>query len=212
MMIAIPLGYFVAIFLVISGLLSGVEFLGNRPTDCTRAVLLKGLAEAAWPIIAGSVILLLIQINKQLESLRLAARYEPPTKDTKKKKKKLIVEEEEEEEKKQPTCFTPTFVPDAAPQQPAAQPKPEPPAPAPLPLTAPPMRPVVPVASITPSSVPPSSKSPLYPNSPIPGGGRVPQPPPPMPPQADGVANLPTGGKRAPRKGENQGLSFFKVD
>ena len=87
MFFAIPLGYFVAVFLLISGVMSGLEFLANRPENCTRAVLLMGLVEAAWPVLAAAVVLLLIQINKQLESLRFAADYVPESQAGKKTKK-----------------------------------------------------------------------------------------------------------------------------
>ena len=70
MLLPIPIGYFVAIFLIISGVLNCMEFLDARPEDCTRADLLNGLAHEGWGIIAASCILLLIQINRQLESLR----------------------------------------------------------------------------------------------------------------------------------------------
>lgn len=214
MMIAIPLGYFVSIFLMIAGFMNGAEFLTNRPSDITRAELLAQLSLAAWPLIAGTCVLLLIQIAKQIENLRLEADYLPEEKPAPKKKKKVVNHEDDDDEK----------TPDFKPVMPKPEPKPEPtpkpmPAPAspqnPAPPTVPdipvqpPVKPIAPEAAPIPAS---STRTPLYPNSPIPGGGRVPQAPPPMPPQADGIANLPSGGKRAPRKGENQGLSFFKVD
>ena len=214
MMIAIPLGYFVACFLIVAGFLGGMDFLGNRPADISRAELLVKLSAAAWPMIAGCGLLLLSQIAKQLENLRLVASYTPEEESAPKKKKKKAPNKSKEAAEATP----------APPPAPAPEPQPAPtPAPAPAPVK---IQGVITMpdvagsalnsaqsASRTATPVPPSStRTPVYPNSPIPGGGRVPQPPPPMPPQAEGIANLPSGGKRAPRKGENQGLSFFKVD
>lgn len=73
MLLPVPIGYFVAIFLMISGLLNCMEFLNSHEEFSSRAELLNGLACNGWGIIASSVILLLIQINKQLENLRFAA-------------------------------------------------------------------------------------------------------------------------------------------
>ncbi len=210
MMIAIPLGYFISIFLIIAGFLNGAEFLTNRPSDITRAELLTHLSLAAWPLIAGTCVLLLIQIAKQIENLHLESDYIPEEKPAPKKKKKVVKQEEDAEEEE------PAFKPVMPKAEPKAEPMPAPTSPQnPAPPTVPnipvqpPVKPIAPEAAPIPAS---STRTPLYPNSPIPGGGRVPQAPPPMPPQADGIANLPSGGKRAPRKGENQGLSFFKVD
>ena len=66
MMIAIPLGYFVSIFLICAGLLGGFEALNNRPEGSTNAEFLVQSAAAAWPMIAGTALLLLIQIAKQI--------------------------------------------------------------------------------------------------------------------------------------------------
>ena len=98
MMIAIPLGYFVSIFLIIAGFLNGAEFLSNRPSDITRAELLTQLSLAAWPLIAGTCVLLLIQIAKQIENLRLETDYTPEEKPAPKKKKKVVKHEEEDED------------------------------------------------------------------------------------------------------------------
>ena len=87
MLFPIPIGYFVSTFLLISGTLNCLEYLANKPENCTRAVLLNGLAEAGWPIIAGSVILLLIQLNKQMEQLRLHASVDLPPSSRKTSKK-----------------------------------------------------------------------------------------------------------------------------
>lgn len=214
MILAIPIGYFVAILLVISGFMSGMDYLAARPENCTRTVLLHGLVEAAWPLVAGTVVLLLIQINKQLENLRLAADYTPATQDTKKKKKKKpLVDDDDDEDDYRPV------VPKAA--------KPATVTPAVTPLvpnlaglTAPRQTPVTPQPP-TPQPVPPSSiagpQVPMYPNSPIPGGGRVPQQPAQqqLPPQQPMSVPPTRTGKRAPvaPKADNQqGLSFFKVD
>lgn len=212
MIIAIPLGYFVSIFLIIAGFMNGAELLANRPPDITRAQLLTQLSLAAWPLIAGTCVLLLIQIAKQIENLHLAANCSPEEKPAPKKKKKVVKHEEEDEEDDDAPAFKPVMPkaePKAEPKPAAAAPRnPAPPSVPNIPVQ-PPVQPIAPAAAPIPPS---STRTPLYPNSPIPGGGRVPQAPPPMPPQADGIANLPSGGKRAPRKGENQGLNFFKVD
>lgn len=198
MMIAIPLGYFVSIFLIIAGFMGGYDAISTRPDDITRASLLVHISAKSWPLIAGCAVLLLIQIAKQIELLRLEpAEASAPQSSPRKKKKPAPVEEEAS-----------TFIPEVPQAAPVSAPQP----------CAPPAAPVEPPPPATPQPPAPapisptSTKAPLYPNSPIPGGGRVPQAPPPMPPQADGIAGLPSGGKRAPRKGENQGLSFFKVD
>jgi hypothetical protein len=79
MFLPIPIGYFVAVFLMVSGVLNCVEFLKTHEEFSSRAEMLNGLACSGWGIIAASVILLLIQINKQLESIRFAAADTTPT-------------------------------------------------------------------------------------------------------------------------------------
>ena len=156
MLLPIPIGYFVAIFLIISGVLNCMEFLDARPEDCTRADLLNGLAHEGWGIIAASCILLLIQINRQLESLRFeAARGTPAPLPQKKVKGKVKSEQKEEKEQPAPAATPPVNVPRQ-----------------------------------------------VYPNSPIPGGGRVPQTQP----------NPAPGAKLTPRAEEHEKLSYFKVD
>ena len=119
MLLPIPIGYFVAVFLVISGVLNCIQFLESQQEFTSRAEMLNALACEGWGIIAASVILLLIQINKQLERIRFAAT--PPAEAARPISRKLKA---------------------AQTEQPAApQPKPRQ----------------------------------MYPNSPIPGGGRVPQ-------------------------------------
>lgn len=224
MMFAIPIGYFIAIFMFVSGLYGAVDFLQHKPADCANALVFKKLIEAAWPMAVSAIILLLIQMNRQLEDLRLNASYSPDERTAPKKKKLKKVVREEEEEEPAPVAAraaAPVSMPATAPQihtpasiMPATRATP-------AASSTPPMKPVVPMPNIAPhpaaavphpapASVPISAgKTPLYPNSPIPGGGRVPQAPPP---QADGIDKLPSGGKRAPRKDEHQELSFFKVD
>lgn len=73
MLLVIPLGYFVAVFLLVCGVLNCVEYVQNLQQGIDRATMLSGITTTAWPIIVAVVILLLIQICKQLESLRLAA-------------------------------------------------------------------------------------------------------------------------------------------
>lgn len=212
MFFAIPLGYFVAVFLLISGIMSGLEFLADRPENCTRAVLLMGLVEAAWPVLAAAVVLLLIQINKQLENLRFAADYVPESHAGKKARnqspiKGLKSHEDDEPAAPHTTASAPVPTHSLAG---LATPKPQQPVPQPIPA------PQYPAAQ---QPVPPSSmggKAPVYPNSPIPGGGRVPQSSmATAQPQAPAAA--PTG-KRAPvaptppKTDQPQGLSFFKVD
>ena len=125
MMIAIPLGYFVACFLIIAGFLGGMDFLGNRPADISRAELLVKLSAAAWPMIAGCGLLLLIQITKQIENLRLVASYTPEEESAPKKKKKKAANKSKEEAESTP----------APPPAPAPEPQPAPtPAPAPAPV------------------------------------------------------------------------------
>lgn len=193
MTIAIPLGYLVALLLIIAGVISSTDFLVNLPEDGTWITQLSQLLQIAWPAIAGTIILLLVQIVNQLKELSLAAS-KPAMQELPKKKKKPAIHSEE---------ITP------------AEPAPEAAAPAFTPI------PAAPAPEQAASYVPPTTvRTPLYPNSPIPGGGRVPQsqPHPHQQPQAEAAAPQPaapqsaTGGLRAPRKGENQGLNFFKVD
>ena len=141
MYLPIPIGYFVAVFLFISGVMSCMEFLENQQEISSRAELLNELACKGWGIIAASVILLLIQINRQLESLRFSAHTSAEPAPARIKKQK----------------------PEPTEQAPAANQQPKP--------------------------------RQVYPNSPIPGGGRVPQKP-----------DTATG------KDEAGKLSYFKVD
>lgn len=173
MLIAIPIGYFVAIILLISGIYSGVDFLLNRPEGAIGPEVLHALIVSCWPLIAGSALLLLIQITRQLEKLRMAAHYTPAPAATtvKKKKKKAEATEESAAPKEQPAATAPNL---AGLVQPA-----------------------------------PAAVTPVYPNSPIPGGGRVPQPSAIPPTQ---VSEHTPAAKRAPRKGESTGLSYFKID
>ena len=173
MLIAIPIGYFVAILLLISGVYSGVDFLQNRPEGAIGPEVLHELVVRSWPMIAGSALLLLIQINQQLEKLRLVAHYtpSPAAEPARKRKKKAEAPVETGTAEEEPA--TPNLA-DLA--RPAAAPV-----------------------------------TPMYPNSPIPGGGRVPQP--------SSTASVPAtpaapaaSAKRAPRKGEAPGLNYFKVD
>ena len=73
MLLPIPVGYFVAVFLMYCGIMNCMEFLETQQEAASRAELLNELACRGWGIIAASVILLLIQMNKQLEKLRFAA-------------------------------------------------------------------------------------------------------------------------------------------
>lgn len=175
MLIAIPIGYFVAIILLASGVYSGMDFLQNRPENAVGPEVLHELIVRSWPVIAGSALLLLIQINKQLEKLRLVAHYTPaadaaPIKKKKKKAKAAVnpIEQAVHEEEAEPAA--PNLAELARP------------------VTAP--------------------VTPMYPNSPIPGGGRVPQPAP----TAEVPAAPAASAKRAARKLEAPGLSYFKVD
>ncbi|MBQ9828783.1 MAG: hypothetical protein IJO38_00425 [Akkermansia sp.] len=181
MLFPIPIGYFVSVYLLISGVLNCMEYLADKPVGCTHAFLLNGLAEAGWPIIVASVILLLIQLNQQMEKLRLVATVTPARHATKPLKKKKHTAGEDDE----------------APQ---AEPAPQPP-------------PAVSLASLAR----PAQHMPTYPNSPIPGGGRVPQQAanpapagdlPPRPEPVPATHNV----KRAPSKTEAESLNFFKVD
>lgn len=171
MLIPIPLGYFVSIFLIVSGVLNCVECWNERAAGGFRAGHLADLAEAGWPIMVASVILLLIQINRQLESLRLEAAREPEAVVPVVKLKKKVPAE---------AAAAPAMA--AAAQVPVAR------------------------AQV-------AAPKQVYPNSPIPGGGRVPLSKlvPADMPAADGVA--PAGAvKRAPSRDEAGKLSYFKVD
>ncbi len=202
MFLPIPIGYFVSVFLLISGVLNSLEYLDNKPVNCTRAVLLNGLVEAGWPIIAASVILLLIQLNKQMEKLRLEATITPapfPSKSPKKKKRSADEEE-----------------PAEAPRKHEAETHPSPSV-----SLAGLARPAQVHAPMQPGTHSPAAAAaphlPTYPNSPIPGGGRVPQQAAPaapaaaIPPRPEPVPST-RSGKRAPSKSEAESLSFFKVD
>lgn len=212
MLFAIPFGYFVAVFLLVSGVMSGLEFLAARPENCTRAVLLMGLVEAAWPVLAASVVLLLIEIAKQLEKLRFAADYIPESSPSKKTKKAPARKAEEENDDDTPA---PRPAPRAtAPTQQhslagLAAPRPQPAPVAPQPTPAP-------QYPVSQQPVPPSSmggKAPVYPNSPIPGGGRVPQSSmTTADPQPAPAAKQAPVAPAANTPGQPQGLSFFKVD
>lgn len=205
MMLPIPIGYFVSVLLIISGVLNCMEYLAHRPDNISRAVLLNGLVETGWPIIAASVILLLIQMNRQLEKLRLEPSGSSALPVSALKKKKKVITEDK------------TAIQVQKHHQPVQ------------PAVAPPMHPIVRPAAQTPAPTHPHT--PVYPNSPIPGGGRVPQPaaaipaapatPPaptavptastPLPPRPEPIP--PTrSAKRAPNPEEAGKLSFFKVD
>lgn len=191
MLFPIPIGYFVAVFLLVCGVLNGLEYLTNVPENCSRAVLLNGLAEVCWPIVVASVILLLIQINRQLEKLRLQVSVAPAPKVGKKKKKPMTEEEESIEPMPVPAANLAGLA-RPAPAQDGAQP-------------------IV--------RTQPGPHKQLYPNSPIPGGGRVPlqpaapapQPEADLPPRPEPIPSTRTI-KRAPSKSEAESLSFFKVD
>lgn len=213
MLLPIPIGYFVSVFLLISGVLNCMEYLDNKPVNCTRAVLLNGLAEAGWPIIAATVILLLIQLNKQMEKLRLEATTSAPPLPGKplKKKKRSADDAEPEEEARSSRKAAPAQ--QATPSVSLAG----------LARPAQVHAPMQPVAHSQAAA--PAQHMPTYPNSPIPGGGRVPQPAvvpaAPVAPAASPAADLPPrpepvpstrSGKRAPSKSEAESLSFFKVD
>lgn len=101
MLLVIPLGYFVAGFLLVCGVLNCVEYVQNLQQGIDRATMLSGITTTAWPIIAAVVILLLIQVCKQLESLRLAATC--PTEESNKKTGKSKKQKSNEEPAEQPT-------------------------------------------------------------------------------------------------------------
>lgn len=209
MLFPIPIGYFVSIFLLISGVFNCLEYLNDKPVNCTRAVLLNGLAEAGWPIIAASVILLLIQLNQQMEKLRLVATVTPSARTAKPQKKKKHSTEAEYAEDEEQKVHKET------------------PAPAPAVSLAGLVKPIQAHASMQPivhtqseAPVTPSPHMPTYPNSPIPGGGRVPQPTAApgttlqsadLPPRPEPIPTT-RSTKRAPSKAEAETLNFFKVD
>ena len=99
MLLVFPLGYFVAVFLLVCGVWSCVEYVQNLQQGIERAALLSSIATTAWPVIAAVVILLLIQMCRQLERLRLTAtrpetESDAPAKKTKKKKCKEAATEQ----------------------------------------------------------------------------------------------------------------------
>ena len=100
MLLVIPLGYFVAVFLLVCGVLNCVEYVQNLQQGIDRATMLSGITTTAWPIIVAVVILLLIQVCKQLESLRLAATC--PTEESNKKTGKSKKQKSNEEPAEQP--------------------------------------------------------------------------------------------------------------
>lgn len=100
MLLVIPLGYFVAVFLLVCGVLNCVEYVQNLQQGIDRTTMLSGITTTAWPIIAAVVILLLIQVCKQLESLRLAATC--PTEESNKKTGKSKKQKSNEEPAEQP--------------------------------------------------------------------------------------------------------------
>lgn len=100
MLLVIPLGYFVAVFLLVCGVLNCVEYVQNLQQGIDRATMLSGITTTAWPIIVAVVILLLIQVCKQLESLRLAATC--PTEESNKKIGKSKKQKSSEEPAEQP--------------------------------------------------------------------------------------------------------------
>ena len=100
MLLVIPLGYFVAVFLLVCGVLNCAEYVQNLQQGIDRTTMLSGITTTAWPIIAAVVILLLIQVCKQLESLRLAATC--PTEESNKKTGKSKKLKHSEEPAEQP--------------------------------------------------------------------------------------------------------------
>ena len=218
MMIAIPLGYFVSIFLICAGLLGGMEALANRPEDATNGEFLIRVALSSWPLIAGTALLLLIQIAKQIEELRLVASYVPAT-ESEPQKKKTPRKKKTEEENTNYFGHVTAGVPPVAPESKPAPVVPTPPAPAPAQPSAvsttgnPAIHgSILPVAiKKEPRSTAPvpitTTHTPLYPNSPIPGGGRVPQDPASAP--APG-GDLPPATPASEKEGKP--LSFFKID
>ena len=89
MFLAIPLGYFIAAFLLFTGLVNCKEYIQHVPEGTGYTEVLNGAAQAGWPLIAAVVILLLIQACHQIERLRLVASYAPePVTDSRKPRKK----------------------------------------------------------------------------------------------------------------------------
>ena len=88
MFVAIPSGYFVAAFLLVTGVVNCVEYVQNTPEGTNYTEVLNGVSQAGWPLIAAVVILLLIQVCQQLEKLRMAASYSPEKATEKKQAKK----------------------------------------------------------------------------------------------------------------------------
>ena len=122
MLLVIPLGYFVAVFLLVCGVLNCVEYVQNLQQGIDRASMLSGITTTARPIIAAVVILLLIQVCKQLESLRLAATC--PTEESNKNRGKSKKQKRSEEPAEQPASTPqPSLAHLAAPSAPAAQPQ-----------------------------------------------------------------------------------------
>lgn len=110
MLLAIPLGYFVAAFLMVTGVVNCKEYLQNIPEGTNYTEVLNGVVQAGWPLIAAVVILLLIQVCQQIERLRLVASYTPAPAETDKKARKKKHTEESPAESS------------AAPQQPQRYP------------------------------------------------------------------------------------------
>ena len=122
MLLVIPLGYFIAVFLLVCGVLNFVEYVQNLQQGNDRTTMLSGITATAWPIIAAVVILLLIQVCKQLESLRLAATC--PTEESNKNTGKSKKQKRSEEPAEQPASTPqPSLAHLAAPSAPAAQPQ-----------------------------------------------------------------------------------------
>ena len=143
------------------------------------------------------MILLLIQINKQLEQLRWQVEVVPAPGTAGKKVKKKAQPAKEAPAPAQQVPATTAVPPVGAPvwqgPVPATQH-------AAIPITT-----AKPMTTPTPPPAKPTT-TPIYPNSPIPGGGRVPQ----LPTAAD------TPAPKSSKKGEvqeNSGkLNYFKVD
>ena len=119
MLLVIPLGYFVAVFLLVCGVLNCVEYVQNLQQGIDRATMLSGITTTAWPIIAAVVILLLIQVCKQLESLRLAATC--PTEESNKKTGKSKKQKSNEEPAEQPASTPQPNLAHLAPPAPQPQ-------------------------------------------------------------------------------------------
>lgn len=172
MFLVLPLGYFVAVFLLVTGIFNCVDFMTILPEGAQRSEVLNGLCLAGWPILAAVVVLLLIQVCRQLEHLRLAAGYSPSAgAETGRKNKKKKAQQHEEEQPENHPVAQPDLAHLVTPATPAPQPR-------------------------------------RYPNSPIPGGGRVPQPA--AVPQTRVMKQAP---KLPPTpQPDSQGLNYFKVE